>query len=60
MSTQLRKKKKKISDLSIKKHHLDNKFNEFKKNSDFRKLIVKEKLFYKDQSDRVILYELEH
>ena len=54
------KKKKMISDLNNEKSDLEKKFNEFKNNSVFRELIVKEKLYLKNELDRVIFYELDN
>ena len=33
------------------------KFKEFKKNSDYRKLIIKEKLYFKEDDDLIIRYD---
>ena len=56
----INEKKVKILKLNDEKEDLEKKFNEFKNNSDYRELIVKEKLFMKNKSDGVIFYELDN
>ena len=40
-----------------KKESLELFLNNFKNSSEFRKLIIKEKLFYKDEKEKVFLYK---
>ena len=56
----INEKKIKILKLNDEKEDLEKKFNEFKNNSDYRELIVKEKLYMKNKSDGVIFYELDN
>tara|TARA_B100000579_G_C22731940_1_gene804687 strand:+ start:163 stop:450 length:288 start_codon:yes stop_codon:yes gene_type:complete len=56
----INEKKIKILNLNHEKVDLEKKFNEFKNNSDYRELIVKEKLYMKNKSDGVIFYELDN
>tara|TARA_X000000950_G_scaffold265817_1_gene340558 strand:- start:1981 stop:2202 length:222 start_codon:yes stop_codon:yes gene_type:complete len=41
-----------------KKESLELFLNNFKNSSEFRKLIIKEKLFYKDEKEKVFLYKI--
>ena len=41
-----------------KKKSLELFLNNFKNSSEFRKLIIKEKLFYKDEKEKVFLYKI--
>ncbi len=50
------------SSLSInkkKKDSLLDTINDFENKKEFRELIIKEKLFFKDKSEKVIFYDLE-
>ena len=42
-----------------KKNDLLEKINDFENKKEFRELIIKEKLFFKDKSEKVILYNLD-
>ena len=53
----INEKKIKILKLNDEKEDLEKKFNEFKNNSDYRELIVKEKLYMKNKSDGVIFFQ---
>jgi len=41
-----------------KKKSLELFLNNFKNSTEFRKLIIKEKLFYKDEKEKVFLYKI--
>ena len=41
-----------------KKESLELFLNNFKNSTEFRKLIIKEKLFYKDEKEKVFLYKI--
>ena len=41
-----------------KKESLELFLNNFKNSTEFRKLIIKEKLFYKDKKEKVFLYKI--
>ncbi len=42
-----------------KKNNLLEKINDFENKKEFRELIIKEKLFFKDKSEKVIFYNLD-
>ena len=42
-----------------KKRNLIEKISDFENKKEFRELIVKEKLFFKDKSEKVIFYDLD-
>ena len=53
----IKQKNDKISELNKLKRELNFKLKEFDLNSEYRELIVKDKLFLKNETDKVILYD---
>ena len=54
----IKKKKEQLDENLRKKYRLKNYLDKFQSNKEFRKLIIKEKLFYKEDDEKVILYQL--
>ncbi len=54
----IKKKKEQLDENLRKKYRLKNYLDKFQSNKEFRKLIIKEKLFYKEDNEKVILYKL--
>ena len=53
----IKQKNEKISELNKLKKELNFKLKEFELNSEYRELIIKDKLFLKNETDKVILYD---
>ena len=53
----IKQKNEKISQLNKLKKELNFKLKEFELNSEYRELIIKDKLFLKNETDKVILYD---
>ena len=54
----IKKKKEQLDENLRKKYRLKNYLDKFQSNREFRKMIIKEKLFYKEDDEKVILYQL--
>ena len=54
----LNKKSKELSKKKMTEQDLSNFINRFKDNKESRKLVVKEKLFYKEEGEKVIRYKV--
>ena len=53
----IKQKNEKISELNKLKKELNFKLKEFELNSEYRELIIKDKLFLKNETDKVIFYD---
>ena len=53
----IKQKNEKISQLNKLKKELNFKLKEFELNSEYRELIIKDKLFLKNETDKVIFYD---
>ena len=55
--TNIKNKKMSLNQQKEELEKLKIRFDEFKKNSDYRKLIIKEKLYFKEEDDLIIRYD---
>ena len=57
---QLQEKAALLNKKLTEKEYLENKIDKFKNSEEFKELIIKEKLFLKQEDDKLIFYELDN